>query len=358
MKILIVEDDDALRQTLQDILELHGHEVLAAEDGVQGLALAKQGPDFIFCDVNMPNLDGHGLLSEIKKLPGVCDVPFVFVTAQAERDDLRKGMALGADDYITKPYTQDDVLAAIAARTKRHRGLRDQIKALSEREQRQIHARWSHELLTPLNAVLGSLDLIESAGDSLSPAELKEMLGLIREGAERQERLSRKLITYFSLEQLVNSTARDATGRCDGGAAVTAGAGQAARRRRREADLSVTTEPGEVGLAENWLTTAVEELVENAVVFSAVGSPVTVTAVARDGRYLISVTDRGPGLSADQRAQVGAFTQFDRHKREQQGLGLGLAIARLVARLAKGEFSLKPGPEGRGLTAELLIPLV
>jgi two-component system sensor histidine kinase/response regulator len=356
MKILIVEDDDALRQTLQDILEVHGHEVLAAADGVQGLALAAQGPEFIFCDVNMPNLDGHGLLAGIKQLPGVADVPFVFVTAQSERDDLRKGMALGADDYITKPYTQDDILAAIAARTKRQRGLRDQIQTLSERQHREIHAQWSHELLTPLNAVLGSLELIESAGDALSPAELREMLSLIREGAERQERLARKLIHYFSLEQLVNAPKRATPALCTASVAVAAGAGAAARRRKREADVAVAAGPGRVTLGEQWLATALDELVDNAAVFSPPGTPITVTGTGDGGHYRITVTDQGPGLAADQLAQVGAFTQFDRKEREQQGLGLGLAIARLATRLAGGELTLAAGTNGRGLRAELSLP--
>ena len=91
MKILIIEDDPGLRSTLQELLEAGGHAVLAAEDGVQGLALAAQAPEFIFCDVNMPNLDGHGVLAAVKQMPGVCDVPFVFVTARDQRSEWREG---------------------------------------------------------------------------------------------------------------------------------------------------------------------------------------------------------------------------------------------------------------------------
>ena len=145
MKILIVEDDADLRESLKEILELNGHEVLAAGDGVEGLALAAKSPEFIFCDVDMPHLDGNGMLAGVRKIPGVCDVPFVFTTGRAQRDQLRQGMSLGADDYITKPYTRADILGAIAARTKRHQGLREKIQALTQREEREIHAEWSHE---------------------------------------------------------------------------------------------------------------------------------------------------------------------------------------------------------------------
>src|SRR4051812_43575322 len=106
MKILIIEDQPEVRATLQDLLEIHGHEVLAAEDGVVGVRLAAQSPDFIFCDMAMPNLDGPGVLAAIRQMPGVSDVPFVFLTAFADRGRQREGMAQGADDYITKPFTE------------------------------------------------------------------------------------------------------------------------------------------------------------------------------------------------------------------------------------------------------------
>jgi two-component system sensor histidine kinase/response regulator len=357
MKILIIEDDPGLRENLRDLLEISGHEVLAAEDGVQGVALAAQGPEFIFCDVNMPNLDGHGALAAIKKMPGVCDVPFVFTTARDERHELRAGMALGADDYITKPYTSADILGAITARTNRQSGLRERIQALSERQQREIHAQWSHELLTPLNAVLGSLDLIEMEADTINRTELKEMLGLIREGAERQERLSRKLINYFSLEQLVHAPNPAPTGRCAADVAIASGAGRGARLKKREADLAISAEPAEVALHEQWLALTMGELVENAATFSTAGTTIMVKGTKAGRNYRITVSDQGSGLSAEQRAGVGAFTQFDRKSREQQGLGLGLTIARLTAQLAGGELRLDAGAGGKGLQVEFLLPL-
>jgi signal transduction histidine kinase len=357
MKILIIEDDPGLRETLQEMLETHGHEVLAAEDGLQGVELAAQGPEFIFCDVNMPNLDGHGALVEIKKLPGVCDVPFVFTTARSERHELRTGMGLGADDYITKPYSMADILGAIATRTKRHRGLREQIQALTSHHRQEINAQWSHELLTPLNAVIGSLDALESDTDSFSRDELKEFLGFIRQGAERQERLARKLIHYFALEQGTSSPTPAPAGRCSAAAGIAIGSGRAMKVWKREADLSVSVGPGEVTLSEEWLTIAVAEVVGNAAAFSAAGTPITVTGIRKGDGYRITVADQGRGLASEHFSKIGAFTQFDRKRHEQQGLGLGLAIARLAAKLAGGELRLDAGPGTKGLQVEFLLPI-
>jgi len=356
MKILIIEDEPAVRATLQDVLELNGHEVLAAEDGVVGVKLAEQSPDFIFCDMAMPRLDGLGVLAAIRQMPGVRDVPFVFLTAFAERGRQREGMGQGADDYITKPFSERDILDAIAARTQRHRGLREKVAALTEQHQREIHAHWSHELLTPLNAVIGGLDLIEPDVDRISPAELKELLAFIREGARRQERLARKLIRYFGLAQMLQAPPPATRERCPAALAIIVGAEAAAREANRPDALTVTTGGGDVASRDALLRDAVQEVVANALAFSPPGSPVTVKSWVRDGFHRIEITDQGPGLTAEQRAQVGPFTQFEREKREQQGLGLGLAIAQATAKLAGGELTLEPGPDGRGLRVIFNLP--
>ena len=113
MTILIIEDEPAIRETLQLCLELHGHAVLAAADGPAGVRLAAQQPDLILCDVGLPGLDGYGVITAVKQLPAGRDIPFIFLTALAGHDDVRLGLSLGANGYVTKPFTQHDILAAI-----------------------------------------------------------------------------------------------------------------------------------------------------------------------------------------------------------------------------------------------------
>ncbi len=358
MKILIIEDNDEIRDTLRDILEINGHEVIAAEDGVEGVKLAAQSPEFIFCDMSMPNLDGRGTLAAIKEMPAVREVPFVFLTANASRNDQREGMALGADDYITKPFTEKDIIDAIASRTKRQVSVRERIQQFAEHHQREINANWSHELLTPLNAVIGSLELLEVAADTMSPEELKEMLGIIRAGAERQERLSRKLIRYFELEQQRHAPKPTTAARGSIAAAIHAGAAKARQEKNSAGPLNVSAVDGDAAVREELLRDAIAEVVANAMTFSPAGSAVTVSGTIRDGHYRIEITDQGPGLTAEQRAQVGAFTQFERKKREQQGLGLGLAIARSTATIAGGSLTLDAGPDSRGLRVTFVLPVV
>jgi signal transduction histidine kinase len=358
MRILIIEDQPDIRETLKDLLEFNKHEVLCAEDGVQGLKLASQMPDFIFCDVAMPNLDGPGVLAAIKQMPGVSEVPFVFLTARAERSAQREGMFLGADDYITKPFTERDVLDAIAARTKRHRSVREQVEQLAKHHHREIHAQWSHELLTPLNAVIGSLEVLDLSADMIGRDELKEMLSIIREGAERQERIARKLICYFNLEQRMHSPPPAKFSLCQADKAIKAGASLGDRKKNPGGKLTLSVEPGEIAIDEDSLTFAIGEIVSNALNFSAPDGPVTVTGTNCNGRYRIEIADQGPGLTAEQRASIGAFTQFDRQIREQQGLGIGLAIARATAELAGGVLEVKARPDRSGLVVVFDLPTV
>jgi two-component system sensor histidine kinase/response regulator len=356
MKILIIEDQPDLLATLRDILEVNGHEVLAAGDGVEGVRLASESPEFIFCDVQMPNLDGYGVLAAIKGLPEICDIPFVFLTARAERSQLREGMSLGADDYITKPFSERDIRDAIAARTKRHLNVRERVRELAERHRREINARWSHELLTPLNAVIGSLDLLELDGDEMGRGELKEMLALIREGAERQEKLARKLICYFGLEQrrLVPSAVRN---NCHADKAIAAALALVEKAIDTGGRLAVSVEPGEVPIDEESLAFAIGEIAINACNFSAPNCKVRIAGTNSGGRYRIEITDQGKGMTAEQRTSFGAFIQFDRNLHEQQGLGLGLAIARSTATLANGQLALEDAPSGRGLSVIFDLPL-
>lgn len=119
-KVLIIEDNDEIRENVVEILELAGYQVFAAPNGKAGVDLAiKNLPDIILCDIMMPELDGYGVLYMLNKNPETAATPFIFLTAKAERVDLRKGMEMGADDYLTKPFDDMDLLNAIESRLKK-----------------------------------------------------------------------------------------------------------------------------------------------------------------------------------------------------------------------------------------------
>ncbi|NJN91523.1 MAG: response regulator [Leptolyngbyaceae cyanobacterium SL_5_14] len=116
-KILVIEDGLDVRACIIELLEVEGFEVIAAETSPEGVQFAQElSPDLILCDVMMPEMDGYEVLASLRQHPTTETVPFIFLTAKATKADLRHGMELGADDYLTKPFTRSELLAAIATR--------------------------------------------------------------------------------------------------------------------------------------------------------------------------------------------------------------------------------------------------
>lgn len=136
-KILIIEDTKDVRENLSEILELDGYEVYAGENGKIGVQLAHEHqPDLILCDVMMPELDGFGVLKILNRTPSLNHIPFIFLTAKSEKSDFRKGMGLGAEDYITKPFDDMELLSSIEMRLKKAERLNQAVDNSSEGLQR------------------------------------------------------------------------------------------------------------------------------------------------------------------------------------------------------------------------------
>jgi diguanylate cyclase (GGDEF)-like protein len=149
--ILVIEDVEALREEIMETLSYEGFDVLGAENGVVGVQIAKTYlPNLIICDIAMPELDGYGTLVALRQEPKTSMIPFIFLTAMTEKADMRQAMQLGADDYLTKPFTSAELLGAIASRLQKYNSVRehyyDEIKAVGERFEYLSH----HDDLTQL----------------------------------------------------------------------------------------------------------------------------------------------------------------------------------------------------------------
>ena len=356
--VLVIDDDERWRDFIAEYLAQSGHRVRMATDGAAGLALAAERPDVILCDVVMPGLDGYAVLEALHRQPGLREIPFIFLTGRVDRADQRRGMVLGADDYLTKPFKPGELMDAIRTVIAKRTAPVAEFRRHAEVRRREVRAPWGHELLTPLNGILGAAFLLESEYKDIDRQELRELAASIRQSAERQLALARKLMQHFQLEKFTETGWSDPTAMMNGGTGTEDEAQLAARNAGRTADLRVACELAAVRISPDLLRAAVGELVENACKFSRAGTPVTVTGRVVDRIYRIEVTDAGPGMSAEECAGIAVFRQFGREKHEQQGLGLGLSIVQAIARLHQGGLSLSSGPEGRGLRAVLELPLV
>ncbi|MBD2015497.1 EAL domain-containing protein [Microcoleus sp. FACHB-53] len=150
-KILVIEDEDFVRENILELLDVEGFEAIGAENGQVGLNLAKGIiPDLIVCDVMMPGLDGYGVLRAIRQDALTASIPFIFLTAKAAKADFRQGMELGADDYITKPFTRAELLGAITSRLKKQATLETLYNSELQQAKAEINYLIHHDSLTHL----------------------------------------------------------------------------------------------------------------------------------------------------------------------------------------------------------------
>jgi diguanylate cyclase (GGDEF)-like protein len=179
-KILVVEDMESLREETIEALSYEGFDVIGAENGVVGLKLAlEQLPNLIVCDVMMPELDGYEMLAALRQEPSTATIPFIFLTAKADKADMRQGMESGADDYLTKPFTIEELLSAIAARLKKQATIQERF----EREIKQTESRMAylakHDELTNLPNRLLFHDLLLQAVAQAAQQRQNLVLGFL-----------------------------------------------------------------------------------------------------------------------------------------------------------------------------------
>ncbi len=150
-KILVIEDERSIRVILLKLLSAEGFEAIGAYNGSTGVQLAKQEqPDLIICDILMPDLDGYGVLKALQQDPITATIPFIFLTAKADRSDWRQGMKLGADDYLTKPFTRAELLEAIATRLQKQVSLNQRHTIELKQVEAQLNYLLRHDYLTNL----------------------------------------------------------------------------------------------------------------------------------------------------------------------------------------------------------------
>lgn len=150
-KILIIEDENPIRELISEILECYDFKTIEADNGKQGVEKAlKERPDLIVCDIMMPQLDGYGVLTELQRYPQTSRIPLIFLTAKASKENMRLGMNLGADDYITKPFSQDDLVQAIQSRLNRQAVIQQSYAAQVQQVNRKAHYYLYHHPITQL----------------------------------------------------------------------------------------------------------------------------------------------------------------------------------------------------------------
>jgi len=345
-KILVIEDEEPMRANIVDMLEIDGMEVMSAKNGRVGVQLARDHlPDLIICDIMMPELDGYGVLAELRQSTATATIPFIFLTARADRSDVRQGMDLGADDYLTKPFTRAELLKAVSTRLAKQATVAQKIQARLDDLRGSIALALPHEMRTPLTSILGLSEFMIEECASMQPQDIRDKAQVINNSARRLHGLILNFLLYAELEIAARDPAYAhallGDEECQARPVMADAAIRQAQRAQREADLHVELQDAVIRMAEPYVQKIADELISNAFKFSKSGTPVNVTGSLADQVYTLSIQDHGRGMTAQQIADMGAYLQFERKRHEQQGQGLGLIIARRLVELKGGKLRIE-----------------
>jgi two-component system, sensor histidine kinase and response regulator len=360
-RILVIDDEEWLREMVHLALAQKGYDVLEAENGAVGVELARRSlPDLVLCDVNMDKFDGYHTLASIRSEPTTASIPFILMTGLADHAGMRHGMELGADDYLPKPFTIDALFAAVDTRLKKAQKVREEAEQKLADLRDNISLMLPHELRTPLNGILAYGEILSSDALTLSPAEVAEMGQVIHESGKRLERLIESFLFYAQLEVIGADPQKVSALRHQHTLAplrlIEEHARNQAQLANRASDLIVELEETPAPISQEYLARIIDELVQNAFKFSQNGTCVKVAygASSPSGVALV-VSDQGRGFSTEHIAKVGAYMQFDRKMQEQQGLGLGLSIAKRLTELHGGTLAIHSGGDSK-TTVSIRLP--
>jgi len=363
--ILVVEDDAQILEILCILLREQGYHVVQAREGQTALSLVQNTrPDLIVSDVKMPGMDGFTLCEHVRADPAFAHVPFIFLTARDDKADRRRGMVLGADDYLTKPFEPEDLLLAIDARLARVAKTKEAFAEVGARLQDLIVRTLTHEFRTPLALVVGYTELLESTGLGMDEKEFQVALHGLHVGARRLANLVEDFLLLSKLNTgVLAQEVKDTVVSPIPPDPVIESALQGIRPAAADRQVVLLghwdSRDAQVAITPHHLLEIVRRLLDNAVKFSrSEGGEVRVSTRREDDWWLLRVEDEGIGISPDVIPGIfDAFHQVDRAQMEQQGSGVGLTIVRGLVQLYGGEVSVESSP-GEGSTFTVRLPLV
>ena len=360
-RILVIEDTKNIRSVLKDILTLEGAHVITAKNGQKGIDKAREHlPDLILCDIMMPVKGGFEVFDEIQNINNLKHIPFIFLTAKATIENRREGMILGVDDYIVKPFDIDLLVKSINSCLYKEKKRKQSENNKLETLQHNISFAIPHELLTPLNGIIGLAGLMKNPEVEMNDRDFRDFASGIFDSGHRLLSTFQKFIYYTEVELLLNNDKKKAslkeqiteTGEQELGVQSQI----IAQKFNRESDIELHLKPFNIKISSSHFEVIIANIVDNAFKFSNQGDKVIIEVELDDSHVHITVIDNGVGFNEVTLNQIGAFTQFNRSKMEQQGLGLGLITSKKLINFYEGELSISENkPKGSCVKLSFLI---
>ncbi|MDH5716259.1 MAG: response regulator [Spirochaetia bacterium] len=359
-KILIVEDDEAIRTDIVQFLQFEGFKADEASNGKEGIEKAVTfNPDIIICDIAMPEKNGYQVLKELRQNTDTALTPFIFLTAKNSVLDRRKGMSEGADDYVSKPFAMKDLLNTITTRLNKQ----DEFFIKSEEKLRifkeNIVHTLPHELLTPLNGILGFTQLLSLNYHIMEREEIGEMAEIMYQSAERLNDTIQNYLLLAQLEIILLDASRLKTIRNrsmnNTALIIRKIADQTAALYKRQDDLIVDISNVTVKISENDFQKVMQELIDNAFKFSRRNEIVKITLIEEKNTCVIKIFNEGKGFEKNTVSQIKKNKKIGQLFQGKDGMGLGLLIVVRYMEIYNSDIEINSEPE-KNAEVTLFIP--
>lgn len=352
-KILLVDDELNIRETIKELLVCKNYDVKTAENGQDALdVLEYWTPDLIICDIMMPIMDGNMLHKIIKEDQLLSPIPFVFLTAKSEINLMRKCLLDGADDFLSKPFKVSELIIIIETKISRFEKIKNAYHNLYIGKK----STFQHEINTPLNGILGFANHLIEYGGTFEKEENYEFYEAIKISGERLKRTLKNVTLFQNLQNnLISFKGKSSSEILKIFFNVKTRLLQIYNNEEKR--IRFTIDRSSVIIDEMYLDFILFELIDNALKFSSKSKIINITGRRYNKEfYELVIQDCGIGFSEDELKKIGAAKQFNREKREQQGLGLGLFLSKIIIKKANGVFSII-SKENEGTSIKIFLPL-
>lgn len=361
--VLVVDDNPLIVNVLKSLLASQDYKVYVSTNGEEALdVLNKKDIDVVICDVMMPQMDGYQLHQTMRQKSEHAHIPFLFLTALSDNSEITKGMEIGADDYLVKPFDPRELLSIVKGKVQRSRNIKNSSQEKYDVFRKKIIHTLSHEFRTPLVAINTGTELLIEQKQSIDDKKIQNLLEAIRRGGQRLE----KLVSDFMLLQQIEA-----------GMAQKLYQTRASKVLVSELVSEVLEDFSEQFANDKFAVNVVNHdesldvyaygpqvkdilsrFISNCVKFKLKDCKIDIVIYSQETEAVIEIKDRGIGIDVNKvKEAIDLFGQIDREKLEQQGSGLGLAIASRYAGINQGNIEFEKR-EGGGSVVSLILPRV
>ena len=356
IRLLIIDDDKLIRDSIREIFLSENFIIDEAKDGFEGIEKSDSNQyDIVICDIEMPRVDGYQVITKLKENPNYLTVPFIFLSGLVNMKDIVYGLKLGADDYITKPFDINEIRQTVHNKLIKKEKIDSLIRKKNDEIQNALNLTIPHEMLTPLNGIIGTVSLLLQESDSYEESELKEFHNIIYLSSIRLKNSIEKFIIFNELTNLkVDTIIEEEISIQD---LVNESYNSLILNSDRKLDFIIDINPVVLISSRRLLLNCLNEIISNCIKFSFPGQKINIVGQILEDSYLLEFTDFGIGISKEQIIHIDSLVQFDRKTNEQQGIGIGITIIKMIAKALNIKFEIN-SEKGEFTNVKLFFPLL